>query len=622
MLYTLASIPLALRYLSNAEFGLWALVTSVAGYVALVDFGLSASASRVLIDHKDRRTSGHYGSMVQTGALVGLTQGTLVMLVGVVVALFIGPVLKVDEALQAEFTWLMIGQCILVGVGFFIRIFTHILTAHQRYDISNYTQSVLFVTSFLVMWICFKHGIGIKSVLWAQASGTFVVVAVNLYACAKLKFLPERNEWGRPSWGAFKELFAFGWNFFLFALGNQLINASQLLVLTRFYGLEAAAAWGICTRVYLVLSLVIYRLFDYSSAALAEMMVRGEKALLQRRFREIVVFSSSLSVAAATMLALCNSPFVSVWTSGRINSLKFYPSDIKDPALFERELSAQADPLSQFLWMNFSKKAQGDMEALRSTKEGQNQLKELLASELNLIANGESIYTRERFARTELSKECESFVVVGVSGAEHLRLNRYLLEDAFPKELANSRKAHWSPFNDVLLGLWLIVCVATNSHTGLVGQTKNFGFLRFIGFIEGTVFIGLTLLLIRFGGMTMMLTLSIVCCLLFRLPYGWYRTHEYFTISRSELVGWHRTIPQMFVWLAPAAILVWWFTQNLTGIVRLCTICATMGIWSGFVFLRIGLSPAIQSEIFKRAPQRLKGVLGMLGFDKTQGGRT
>ena len=74
MVYTLASVPLALHYLSKAQFGLWALVTQVAGYVALVDFGLSASASRVLIDHKDQRASGNYGSMVQTGALVGLTQ--------------------------------------------------------------------------------------------------------------------------------------------------------------------------------------------------------------------------------------------------------------------------------------------------------------------------------------------------------------------------------------------------------------------------------------------------------------------------------------------------------------------------------------------------------------------
>jgi O-antigen/teichoic acid export membrane protein len=613
ILYTLASVPLALHYLSKAEFGLWSLVTSVAGYVALLDFGLSASASRVLIDHKDRRASGHYGSMVQTGALVGLSQGTLVMLVGSLSALFIGPMLKVDAALQSQFTWLMIGQCILVGIGFYTRIFTHMLTAHQRYDVSNYTQSVLFAMCFSVMWICFKSGLGVMSVLWAQASGTLVVVAVNFYACVRLKFLPERGEWGRPSWSAFHELFAFGWNFFLFALGNQLINASQLLVLTRFYGLEAAAVWSICTRVYLVLSQIIYRLFDYSSAALAEMMVRGEKALLQRRFREIVIFSSSLSVAAAGMLALCNSPFVSVWTSGRINSLQFYPSDIKDPARLAKRLAAPDDPVSQYLWTNFSPKARANIEAVRSSKENTDKLKELFAAELNHTANGEPIYATERFAAAALSKESESLVADKTQGAESLRLNRYLLEDVFPEELANSRKAHWSPVNDVLLGLWLVVCVAVHAHTGLVGQTKVFGFLRFLPFIEGTVFVGLTLLLIRFGSMTMMLSLSIFCTLSFQLPYGLYRTRKYFSISRSAVAGWHRTIPRMLVWLVPVAGGVWWFTRGMTDAGRLGVICPTMGLWTFFVFLRCGLSPSVQVEIFRRSPGWAKPALVRIG---------
>jgi O-antigen/teichoic acid export membrane protein len=67
MLFTLASAPLALHYLSKAEFGLWALTSQIAGYVALVDMGLSASGSRILIDYKDHRANGDYGSVVKTG---------------------------------------------------------------------------------------------------------------------------------------------------------------------------------------------------------------------------------------------------------------------------------------------------------------------------------------------------------------------------------------------------------------------------------------------------------------------------------------------------------------------------------------------------------------------------
>src|ERR1700689_166956 len=80
--FTLASVSLALHYLGKLEFGLWALVTQIAGYIALIDLSMSASVGRILIDHKDERQSGVYGSVIKTGALVGLVQGAIMLLGG------------------------------------------------------------------------------------------------------------------------------------------------------------------------------------------------------------------------------------------------------------------------------------------------------------------------------------------------------------------------------------------------------------------------------------------------------------------------------------------------------------------------------------------------------------
>src|SRR6476619_6545323 len=80
-LYTFASVPIALHYLTKAEFGLWGLTVDIGAYVALIDAGMSGSVSRVLIDHKDDPTGDSYGSIVKTGALVGFVQGLLIMLI-------------------------------------------------------------------------------------------------------------------------------------------------------------------------------------------------------------------------------------------------------------------------------------------------------------------------------------------------------------------------------------------------------------------------------------------------------------------------------------------------------------------------------------------------------------
>src|SRR5208282_1117622 len=85
-LFTLASVPLALHYLDKEEFGLWALTSQIAGYIALIDLGLTAAASRILIDYKDHQKHGEYGGVIQTGAWVGLSQAALIFLVGTLLA--------------------------------------------------------------------------------------------------------------------------------------------------------------------------------------------------------------------------------------------------------------------------------------------------------------------------------------------------------------------------------------------------------------------------------------------------------------------------------------------------------------------------------------------------------
>src|SRR4051794_34029147 len=78
-IYGLASVPLALHYLSKERFALWALMTAIGGYLSLTDLGMSNSLARLLIDHKDERAKGLYGSLIQTGLLVLLVQALFIM---------------------------------------------------------------------------------------------------------------------------------------------------------------------------------------------------------------------------------------------------------------------------------------------------------------------------------------------------------------------------------------------------------------------------------------------------------------------------------------------------------------------------------------------------------------
>ena len=316
--YTFISIPLALYYLTRVEFGLWALASQVAGYIALVDFGMSGAAARILIDYKDDREGGQYGSLVMTTMAVNFCQGAIILVCGAAFSLFLGPLLRIPSDQMQTFMLLIVGLSVLQAVNFCFRTFNGVLWAHQRYDINNYGNILNFVVSLPVMWIAFAHHGGVYSLLWSQTVGT---VSLNLFIAVfayVLGCMPHRGEWGRPAWHHFRELFGLGRDVFLMSLGSLLVNATQTMVITRVLGLETSAVWTVCTRVFNMALMLLYRIYDFSFGALAEMFTRGEKARFLLRFRSLVILSGSLAVWGGVLFALCNQPFVQIWTHGKV----------------------------------------------------------------------------------------------------------------------------------------------------------------------------------------------------------------------------------------------------------------------------------------------------------------
>src|SRR5581483_7298841 len=139
VVFTIVSVRLALDYLSKREFGLWAVVSQMANFnMILIDLGMSGSLARILIDRKDDKNSSGYGSVIQTGVLVLAVQAVLMGAIGSLVSIWLPKWIGVPEDFWPIFRELMILQVVVLAIAFVGRIFSFILMAHQRYDITNY----------------------------------------------------------------------------------------------------------------------------------------------------------------------------------------------------------------------------------------------------------------------------------------------------------------------------------------------------------------------------------------------------------------------------------------------------------------------------------------------------
>ncbi len=116
-----------------------------------------------------------------------------------------------------------------------------------------------------------------------------------------------------------------------------------------------------------------------------------------------------------------------------VSTTLFHTSDIKDPTNLRARLQDRKDPLSAYLQTQFSLHIQEISEDSDSKRV--DTLKENLASELNRVIEGPSIFDEQLFEHVALKKTTRAMVKQDLQGEELIRLNRLLLAEAYPDEI-------------------------------------------------------------------------------------------------------------------------------------------------------------------------------------------
>ncbi|MBI3592774.1 MAG: hypothetical protein HY099_04765 [Nitrospirae bacterium] len=114
--------------------------------------------------------------------------------------------------------------------------------------------------------------------------------------------------------------------------------------------------------------------------------------------------------------------------------------DIKDTDSLVLKLRDPKDPLSKYLREQFSSDTRRLIDGYDRFDYSAQAIKGVLVNELNQVLNAHNFYDKQRFAHITLTEETQLLIRQNPKGMERIRLNRLLLEEAYPDEIAKSRK--------------------------------------------------------------------------------------------------------------------------------------------------------------------------------------
>jgi len=154
-------------------------------------------------------------------------------------------------------------------------------------------------------------------------------------------------------------------------------------------------------------------------------------------------WSTQQGEQAKSRTSLFDGKTLDGWIQIENNATNLATSSILDRAGFADKLAHGQDPMSVFLRGQFDDLVRIDLSTYAASNANAAALLSAAVKQINHVLAGPAIFTTDRFRQITLRPETKILLDQKPNGARLARLNKMLLEDAFPVELQKSGTTGW-----------------------------------------------------------------------------------------------------------------------------------------------------------------------------------
>ena len=187
------------------------------------------------------------------------------------------------------------------------------------------------------------------------------------------------------------------------------------------------------------------------------------------RIAGMAAASGALGVAK-TPVSLFDGKSLDGWTQIENSATSLASGGITDAARLAAQLTNGPDAVSVFLRGRLQDSVTADLAAYSPSAENAKAVVSALVKDLNQVISGPSVYDAARFHGIALRPETEQLLKRHPSGQQLARLNKLLLEDAYPAELAPSVTTGWVVKDGAM--------ASTGSGRGVIYTARDYGRFR------------------------------------------------------------------------------------------------------------------------------------------------
>ena len=239
--------PFVVRHLGQTGYGIWTLLSSLTGYLGLLDLGVRGAVTRFVARHH-AEADHEEASRIASSALLFFTAAAfLVIFASAVLALFVVQHFNIDQRYLVAARAVLVLSGANVGLTMINGVFGGVVVGLQRFDVTNRIEIATTGLRSLAIVAALSVGGGIVSlgcisVIFSLGMGFALVrAAFRLYPGLKIVL-------GRPDWKRLSTIFSFSIFVSLIHASLQLIWYTDSVVIGAFLPIAMVSYFAIASN--------------------------------------------------------------------------------------------------------------------------------------------------------------------------------------------------------------------------------------------------------------------------------------------------------------------------------------------------------------------------------------
>lgn len=314
-------VPLTIDFVSSVQYGIWLTVSSLVGWFAYFDMGLThgfRNKFAAAIAREDNSLAREYVST--TYAVLTIIFITILLLALLVNSyLDWSKILGLDPSISEELSQVFGVLIIFFCLNAILNVFTTLLLALQQTAMSSLILVISQLAILFVIFVLTKTVTGSLLMLTFVFSGiqclVLLVISIVLFTTKFKKYIPKLSY---VNFKLFKSIFGLGIKFFVIQLALLTIFQTSNVILSRVLGPEAVTVYNVCYKYFFAINMFLTIILTPYWSAFTDAYTVSDTKWMVSTYRSLSRIWCIVALGAVGMLFI--SPlFYHFWLGGLLS---------------------------------------------------------------------------------------------------------------------------------------------------------------------------------------------------------------------------------------------------------------------------------------------------------------